>query len=204
MKLHSLQQIYAITISNITVEATPTVTTDNAHGFTSGESVTLAGVNSSLTGGANAAHIVTVTGDKTFTIPITTGGTYSSAGDTATKDVAGLLHGHAFLGIFQSFGVAGSGMGTGEKCRLIVETTNLPGVGEEFDISAWGRVTQASEWILLAFVDESTTPTFRQQSGSGLFTHITAELMMMPEVAISSETTASSSNSFRAGIVVDK
>jgi hypothetical protein len=203
MILLSLKETYAVTIASIAVGATPTVTTDEAHGFESGESVTLAGVNASLTGGANAAHIVTATGDKTFTIPITTGGTYTAAADTATKDVAGLLHGHADATIKSSSPIPFSAetQKLTKRARLLVHTKNLPGAGEEITIKAWGRRNPQAEWVLLATIDE--TGTFGQRDSGGLFGGVGAEFFTMSQMSITAEATPASANAFEAGILTD-
>lgn len=59
------------TITGISVHATaPVITTSAAHGFETGQTVTLASTNS--TPAVNGAYVITVTSPTTFTIPATT------------------------------------------------------------------------------------------------------------------------------------
>lgn len=61
-------------VTSVTVGNPTTIGCSNATGLTTGDSVTLTGITG-ITGAINATHSVTVTGPKTFTIPISTSGT---------------------------------------------------------------------------------------------------------------------------------
>lgn len=77
-------QISALTISAIS-EAGPTeITTSAAHGLTSGQIVTIAGVAGNTPTTINGNHVITVTSTTKFTIPITT----SDAGTGGTVVLA--------------------------------------------------------------------------------------------------------------------
>jgi hypothetical protein len=64
------------------VAAASVITTDEAHGFTTGQTVTISGVTGS-TPDINGSHVITVLSETTFSIPVTV--TVAGSGGTVIQ-----------------------------------------------------------------------------------------------------------------------
>ena len=95
--------------------ATLTTVTVAAHGYSTGQSVTIAGVTGS--GFSNGTHLLTVTGPNTFTVPATCT-TVTANLTAATATVLGVPKSITGLSGFCSLSVTGHGLTTGQTITL--------------------------------------------------------------------------------------
>lgn len=160
----------AATIATSSVANPTVITTTAPHGFTSGETVTIA-THAGSTPALNGAHVATVTGASTFTIPVNvsvggTGGTATAALTRHTFTLASIL---PYLTAWRRLGPEASG-GLYEKfadCKvgqlvfassaggLIIATPTIMGLGP-----SWLAAAEVT-------VDPEDTNAFLHADGEG-------------------------------------
>ncbi|MGL5018440.1 MAG: hypothetical protein ACRDBP_09920, partial [Luteolibacter sp.] len=105
---------YDKAVTTVTTSALATVTVA-AHGYTTGDTVTIAGVSG--TGFTNGTHPLTVTGPNTFTVPVTCT-TVTANLSSATATVSGVAKPITGLGGFCSISVTSHGFNTGQPITI--------------------------------------------------------------------------------------
>ena len=216
MKIHRVAQLYTVTISLIAVGADPLITTDDSHGLKTGDIVTIAGVNATLTGtDLNVAgwEITSTPLKNTFKIKDsagavpTTGGSYTAATDTVELTSGADKHHpadtHTQAVISQEFGVddaptlRNAGLSACDAF-LFVEATIQPAAGEEVDVTLFGRPTEADTWFELVQVTEASA--FVQHLGDGNYTFKSASVQIFPFMKIVLTPTSGADNVINAAI----